>query len=127
MVCPDRLDGRPYSPAAPLAGTYLRQFRCRAKRFRPRRSRLLDWRRPMGFLDVLNGMQNQPPGQRDPATAGGGMSPITMAVLGLLAYKAVKNFAKLGRPALVPLAWHLAPACRAALAAFSAVGWVAYS
>ena len=45
----------------------------------------------MGLLDVLNGMQNGPRGQRDP-TASGGMSPITMAVLGLLAYKALKNF-----------------------------------
>src|SRR6266516_4360480 len=46
----------------------------------------------MGLLDVLNGMRNGPRGQRDPATAGGGMSPVTMAVLGLLAYKALKNF-----------------------------------
>src|SRR5437868_13193518 len=45
----------------------------------------------MGFLDVLRGMQNGPHGQPN-ATARGGMSPITMAVLGLLAYKAVKNF-----------------------------------
>ena len=45
----------------------------------------------MGLLDVLNGMQNGPRGQRDPS-ARGGMSPITMAVLGLLAYKAVKSF-----------------------------------
>jgi uncharacterized protein YidB (DUF937 family) len=46
----------------------------------------------MGLLDVLNGMQNGPRGQRAPSTSGGGMSPITMAVLGLLAYKAVKSF-----------------------------------
>ena len=45
----------------------------------------------MGFLDVLRGMQNGPRGQPDPA-ARGGMSPITMAVLGLLAYKALKHF-----------------------------------
>ncbi len=45
----------------------------------------------MGLLDVLNGMQNGPRGQRDPTTSRG-MSPITMAVLGLLAYKALKNF-----------------------------------
>ena len=45
----------------------------------------------MGLLDVLNGMQNGPRGQRDP-TKGGGMSPITMAVLGVLAYKALKSF-----------------------------------
>lgn len=45
----------------------------------------------MGLLDVLNGMQNGPRGQRDPNS--GGMSPITMAILGLLAYKAVKSLA----------------------------------
>lgn len=46
----------------------------------------------MGLLDVLNGMQNGPRGQRDPNSNSGGMSPITMAILGLLAYKAVKSF-----------------------------------
>src|SRR5258708_7407078 len=46
----------------------------------------------MGLLDVLNGMQNGPRGQRGPSTSSGGMSPITMAVLGLLAYKALKHF-----------------------------------
>jgi uncharacterized protein YidB (DUF937 family) len=48
----------------------------------------------MGLLDVLNGMQNGPRGQPGPANSGssGGMSPITMAILGLLAYKAVKSF-----------------------------------
>jgi len=47
----------------------------------------------MGLLDVLNGMQNGPRGQRTPtgSTGGGGMSPITMAILGLLAYKALKH------------------------------------
>ena len=49
----------------------------------------------MGLIDVLNGMQNGPRGQRDPSTApttsSGGMSPITMAILGLLAYKAMKS------------------------------------
>ena len=43
----------------------------------------------MGLLDVLNGMQNGPRGQRAPNS--GGMSPITMAILGLLAYKALKS------------------------------------
>ena len=50
----------------------------------------------MGLIDVLNGMQNGPRGQRDPSSSGrasGGMSPITMAILGLLAYKAVKGLA----------------------------------
>jgi uncharacterized protein YidB (DUF937 family) len=49
----------------------------------------------MGLIDVLNGMQNGPRGQRDPTTSSGGsggMSPITMAILGLLAYKALKGF-----------------------------------
>jgi uncharacterized protein YidB (DUF937 family) len=41
----------------------------------------------MGLLDILNGMQNGPRGQTDP-NRGGGMSPMTMALLGLLAYKA---------------------------------------
>jgi uncharacterized protein YidB (DUF937 family) len=47
----------------------------------------------MGLLDVLNGMQNGPRGQRQPSSTGGGggMSPIMMALLGLLAYKAVKG------------------------------------
>lgn len=45
----------------------------------------------MGLLDVLNGMQNGPRGPSQPG-AGGGMSPITMALLGLLAYKAVESF-----------------------------------
>jgi uncharacterized protein YidB (DUF937 family) len=46
----------------------------------------------MGLMDVLNGMQNGPRGARGPSTSSGGMSPITMAVLGLIAYKAVKSF-----------------------------------
>ncbi len=47
----------------------------------------------MGLIDVLNGMQHGPRGQRDPSSSSGGMSPITMAILGLLAYKAVKGIA----------------------------------
>jgi uncharacterized protein YidB (DUF937 family) len=47
----------------------------------------------MGLLDVLNGMQNGPGGQR---SGGGGMSPMTMALLGLLAYKAFKSSGGLG-------------------------------
>jgi uncharacterized protein YidB (DUF937 family) len=47
----------------------------------------------MGLLDVLNGMQNGPRGPSTPnAQTGGGMSPMTMAILGLLAWKAVKHF-----------------------------------
>jgi uncharacterized protein YidB (DUF937 family) len=55
----------------------------------------------MGLLDVLNGMQNGPRGQREPSGSGGGMSPITMAILGLLAYKAVKSFSG-GQPPARP-------------------------
>ena len=47
----------------------------------------------MGLLDVLNGMQNGPRGPARPGTeTGGGMSPMTMAILALLAWKAVKHF-----------------------------------
>jgi uncharacterized protein YidB (DUF937 family) len=48
----------------------------------------------MGLMDVLNGMRHGPHGQPGPSSggAGGGMSPITMAILGLLAYKAMKSF-----------------------------------
>jgi uncharacterized protein YidB (DUF937 family) len=47
----------------------------------------------MGLLDVLNGMQNGPRGPSHPSTqSNGGMSPMTMAILGLLAWKAVKHF-----------------------------------
>jgi uncharacterized protein YidB (DUF937 family) len=45
----------------------------------------------MGLLDVLNGMQHGPRGQADPNAKRGGMSPMTMAILALLAYKAVKH------------------------------------
>lgn len=55
----------------------------------------------MGLIDVLNGMQNGPRGQRDPGSSSGGMSPITMAILGLLAYKAVKGFTG-GQPSAAP-------------------------
>jgi|SRR5690242_15815252 len=46
----------------------------------------------MGLLDILNGMQNGPHGnQSQPGQQKGGMSPIMMALLGLLAYKAFKG------------------------------------
>lgn len=49
----------------------------------------------MGLMDILNGMQNGPGGQKRPAPpgggGGGGMSPMMMALLGLLAYKAIKG------------------------------------
>jgi uncharacterized protein YidB (DUF937 family) len=47
----------------------------------------------MGLLDVLNGMQHGPRGPSTPSKdSGGGMSPMTMAILALLAWKAVKHF-----------------------------------
>ena len=46
----------------------------------------------MGLLDILNGMQNGPRGSATPNAGQGGMSPMTMAILGLLAYKAAKHF-----------------------------------
>jgi uncharacterized protein YidB (DUF937 family) len=48
----------------------------------------------MGLMDILNGMQNGPRGapQGAPASrSSGGMSPMMMALLGLLAYKAIKG------------------------------------
>jgi uncharacterized protein YidB (DUF937 family) len=56
----------------------------------------------MGLLDVLNGMQNGPRGPSNPsAQSGGGMSPMTMAILGLLAWKAVKHLTA-GEPGASP-------------------------
>jgi hypothetical protein len=56
----------------------------------------------MGLIDILNGMQNGPRGRHQTNTngsigKGGGISPIMMALLGLLAYKAVKG--RGGQPA----------------------------
>ena len=54
----------------------------------------------MGLIDILNGMQNGPRGPSQASSSsgkGGGMSPIMMAMLGLLAYKAVKSMS--GQPA----------------------------
>jgi uncharacterized protein YidB (DUF937 family) len=47
----------------------------------------------MGLADILTGMMNGPRGQRQPSSggSGSGMSPIMMALLGLLAYKALKG------------------------------------
>src|SRR5262249_20609668 len=46
----------------------------------------------MGLLDVLSGMSNPESGQRAPTSSGGGMSPITKAIIGVLAFQAIKAF-----------------------------------
>jgi uncharacterized protein YidB (DUF937 family) len=48
----------------------------------------------MGLLDVLNGMHHGPRGPSRPSTdsSSGGMSPMTMAIQALLAWKAMKQF-----------------------------------
>ena len=58
----------------------------------------------MGLLDVLNGMQHGPRGASPSAPTtqskeSGGMSPLMMALLGLLAYKAFKGLTGGGKPA----------------------------
>jgi uncharacterized protein YidB (DUF937 family) len=46
----------------------------------------------MGLLDVINGMQQGPRGPSTPSSqSSGGMSPMTMAILGLLAWKALRH------------------------------------
>jgi uncharacterized protein YidB (DUF937 family) len=57
----------------------------------------------MGLLDVLNGMQNGPRGPSTPGAKdeGGGMSPMTMAIMALLAWKAIKHFSG-GQPGAAP-------------------------
>jgi uncharacterized protein YidB (DUF937 family) len=60
----------------------------------------------MGLLDVLNGVQNASGGQRTQGSSagGGGLSPMMIALLGTLAFKAVKSLmenqasAATGRP-----------------------------
>lgn len=58
----------------------------------------------MGLLDVLNGMQNGPrgPSTRSPQSDSGGMSPMTMAILALLAWKAMKHFGGGQQPGSAP-------------------------
>ncbi|TFW57702.1 DUF937 domain-containing protein [Bradyrhizobium sp. MOS001] len=57
----------------------------------------------MGLLDVLNGMQNGPRGPSTPSSeqSSGGMSPMTMALLGLIAWKAFKHLTA-GQPDAAP-------------------------
>ena len=52
----------------------------------------------MGLLDVLNGMRNGPRGGAT-SSSSGGMSPITMAILALLAYKGIKHMGGGSNPA----------------------------
>jgi len=61
----------------------------------------LDQEVAMGLSDVLNGMRNGPRGGASTSTSGssGGMSPITMGLLALLAYKALKGSGALGTTA----------------------------
>lgn len=57
----------------------------------------------MGLLDILNGMQNGPNGPSHPNTqSNGGMSPLTMAILALLAWKTVKHFSQGAQPGAAP-------------------------
>src|SRR3974390_954801 len=53
----------------------------------------------MGLLDVLNGMAQGPrgPSTSSGSQSSGGMSPMTMAILGLLAWKAIKHLTA-GKP-----------------------------
>jgi uncharacterized protein YidB (DUF937 family) len=65
----------------------------------------------MGLLDVLNGMQNGPRGPSNPNAQSSGMSPMTMAILGLLAWKAVKHLtAASDQPSAAPAAPAPSPA-----------------
>jgi len=55
----------------------------------------------MGLLDILTGMQNGPHGnQSQSGQKSGGMSPIMMALLGLLAFKAFKGSSSQPAPSM---------------------------
>ena len=57
----------------------------------------------MGLLDVLNGMQQGPRGSSTPTPqSSGGMSPMTMAILALLAWKAIKHITAPGAAPVSP-------------------------
>jgi uncharacterized protein YidB (DUF937 family) len=67
----------------------------------------------MGLLDVINGMQQGPRGPSTPSPSSeskGGMSPMTMAILGLLAWKAFKHMTASSPGATPPRAPAPAPA-----------------
>ena len=64
----------------------------------------------MGLLDVLNGMQNGPRGPSAPSSqqSSGGMSPMTMALIALLGWKAFKHLTA-GQPNVAPAPQQRAP------------------
>ncbi|AWM05031.1 YidB family protein [Bradyrhizobium symbiodeficiens] len=64
----------------------------------------------MGLLDVLNGMQNGPRGPSAPSSekSSGGMSPMTMALIALLGWKAFKHLTA-GQPNAAPAPQQRAP------------------
>jgi uncharacterized protein YidB (DUF937 family) len=65
----------------------------------------------MGLLDVINGMQHGPHGSSTPSSqSSGGMSPMTMAILGLIAWKAFKHITASSPGATPPTAPAPAPA-----------------
>ena len=65
----------------------------------------------MGLLDVINGMQQGPRGPSTPSSqSSGGMSPMTMAILGLIAWKAFKHLTASSPGATPPAAPAQAPA-----------------
>jgi uncharacterized protein YidB (DUF937 family) len=56
----------------------------------------------MGLMDILNGMQQGPRGPSQPTSSSSsrqGLSPMMMALIGLLAYKAVKGLGRSAAPA----------------------------
>ena len=71
----------------------------------------------MGLLDMLQGMTNAPGGQQG---GRGGMSPLTMGVLALLAYKTMKGE---GHSAISWAKGHLAAPGRRPLARQAAEGF----
>jgi uncharacterized protein YidB (DUF937 family) len=65
----------------------------------------------MGLLDVINGMQQGPRGSSTPSSQpSGGMSPMTMALLGLIAWKAFKHITASSSGATPPATPSPAPA-----------------
>jgi len=69
----------------------------------------------MGLLDVLNGMQQGPRGSSTPSSqSSGGMSPMTMAIMALLAWKAVKHFTGPGAAPAAPASTPAHPPANAA-------------